>query len=306
MNRKEELKDLYRQRRECLFYHGKIPRMVRLRKILHPFVINSARLESKISGRRVTVVSDNRSSLKGPFIYACSHVGWDDIQMTFESLHDHAWLFWGNPEYRTLHYYVLLANGAVCVDTYHKADRGIAKETAIRLLQKGESLLIYPEGAWNIIPNLPVMKLFTGAAEMAVSAGVDIVPIGISQSSANEFFISFGENISTSEYGLERKKEITQILRDRMATEVWKTWEVQPRLNRQSLPQDAEQEFYDFLESQMHGVFTIKDCENERYHDQIITSPDNVFAHLNALIPCRENAFLFNKRLSLAGKVSNQ
>ena len=269
-------------------------------------MVNSARLESKINGRKVNIVSDSRVSRKGPFVYACSHVGWDDIQMTFESMHDHAWLFWGNPEYRTLHYYVLLANGAVCVDTYHKADRGIAKETAIRLLQKGQSILIYPEGAWNIIPNLPVMKLFAGAAEMAASAGVDIVPIGISQSSTNEFFISFGEVISTSEYGLEGKNELTQTLRDRIATEVWKTWEAQPRLIRKSLPPAAEQGFYDFLESQMHGVFTIKDCENERYHDRLTTSPDDAFAHLNNLIPCRENAFLFNKRLSPAGKVLNQ
>ena len=33
------------------------------------------------------------------------------------------------------------------------------------------------------------------------------------------------------------------------------------------------------------------------------TEPEDAFAHLNKLIPCRENAFLFNKRLSPAGKV---
>lgn len=41
--------------------------------------------------------------------------------------------------------------------------------------------MIFPEGAWNISENLLVMKLYTGAAEMAIRTGADIVPIAIEQ-----------------------------------------------------------------------------------------------------------------------------
>ncbi len=36
------------------------------------------------------------------------------------------------------------------------------------------------------------------------------------------------------------------------------------------------------------------------YHallEQCISKPQSVWAHLERLVPCRENAFLFNKRL---------
>ena len=291
------MKIFYTQKREKMYRAGKLPRLIRFRKLIHPIVINSARIESLLCGRKVTVVNDSRSTRKGTFVYACSHIDWDDIQMAFESMKAHAWLFWGNPEYRAMHYYVLLANGAVCVDLYSKTDRKIAKETAIKMLQKGESLLIFPEGAWNIMTNLPVMKLFPGAADIAISAGVGIVPIGISQNGSNEYYISFGEIIPTDNFSIDSRNELTQLLRDHIASEVWKTWEAQPQQRRQDFPPDAERSFYQFLESKMHGVYSIEDIENERYHDRLAISPKEAFYHLNNLIPCRDNAFLFNKRL---------
>lgn len=49
-----------------------------------------------------------------------------------------------------------------------------------------------PEGACNITPNLPVMKLYDGTASMALETGADIIPIRIEQYD-NDFFVCIGE-----------------------------------------------------------------------------------------------------------------
>ena len=272
-----DAKTYYRRKREKLFRKGKIPRGIRIRRLLHPLIISCLPLARKLSKQKLAVIHDGRIPGNGPFVYACSHIGWDDIQMTFEAIHDHAWLFWGDPEYFTPHYYALMANGAVCLDSSHKTDRGITKDTAVRLLQKGESLLIYPEGAWNVMENLPVMKLFPGAAEMAIQTGAEIIPIGIAMNGLNDFCVSIGKNIQTKGYRPEDKWKLTELLRDRMATEVWRTWEHFPRIRRADLPDNPKQWFEDFLTSQMHGIYTVDDFHRDRYHDRRVTEPEEVF-----------------------------
>ena len=189
-----------------------------------------------------------------------------------------------------------MANGAICLDSYNKKDRAIAKDTAIKLLRKGQSLLIYPEGAWNITPNLPVMKLFSGAADIAITAGVDIVPVGIIQDGIKDYYLSIGENISTKNYGAKDKYLLTARLRDKIATEVWNAMEALPITKRETLSGNTRQEFEDFLTSQMNGAFTIEDCENERYHDKGIVETGDAFAHLSSVFLNKNSAFLFNKR----------
>ena len=40
---------------------------------------------------------------------------------------------------------------------------------------------------------------------------------------------------------------------------------------------------------------SLEDALSEAFHDKNIQEPEEVFAHLSALIPCWENAFLFRK-----------
>ena len=293
-----ELKDRYRIKRKKAFQRERIPGWIRTRRCLHPVLIRAIKLARVAGKQKLHVIKDDRNPSNKPIVYACNHIGWDDIQMTFEAIQDHAWLFWGNPEYRTPHYYVLMGNGAVCVDSYDKEDRRIAKETAIRLLKAGESLLIYPEGAWNAISNLPVMKLFPGAAEIAILSGAEIVPIGIAQNGPNEYCVSIGRNFPTYGYSVSEKWVLTEKLRDLIAKEVWNTWEALPLAKRADLPRNAQQAFEDFLSSQMHGAFTMVEVHRERFHDEKEREADEAFRHLGDLAVSRRNSFLMNKRCS--------
>jgi len=63
------------------------------------------------------------------------------------------------------------ANGCICVDTRDRAERKIGYARAVELLGTGTSPLIFPEGAYNVFENLPVMKTFPGAVRMARRVG---------------------------------------------------------------------------------------------------------------------------------------
>lgn len=47
---------------------------------------------------------------------------------------------------------------------------------------------------------------------------------------------------------------------------------------------------------QMQGIYVIDDIEATRFHTKDEIEQKEAFAHLDKLIPCRENAFLLRKR----------
>lgn len=59
--------------------------------------------------------------------------------------------------------------------------------------------MIFPEGAWNVTENLPVMPLFAGAAEMGILTGAEIVPIAF-EKYGKDFYVNIGKNISPENF----------------------------------------------------------------------------------------------------------
>ena len=198
----EELAKYYKeQRKEAI--EGKIPlseKSIRIRNKIHQLLLQIVIIDRLFSHETVTVLKDERVKNNHPKVFACTHIGGNDIQRTFEAIKDPAYLFLGDPQelYRNLEGLLLYLNGVICLETRDKIDRGIAKKRSIELLEKGGNLLIYPEGAWNISPNLPVMKLYKGAVNIAVKTKADLIPIAIEQIE-NHFYVSIGKNIMTSD-----------------------------------------------------------------------------------------------------------
>lgn len=52
--------------------------------------------------------------------------------------------------------------GVILVDRYDKENRAAALRKAERVLGHGGNILIFPEGVWNMSPNLIVRKLYSG------------------------------------------------------------------------------------------------------------------------------------------------
>lgn len=150
-------------------------------------------MDRKVSKETVSVINDERMITDKPKIYACTHIGGNDIQRVFEVIKEHAYLFLGDPKglYKDISGLLLFLNGVINMEIKDKTDRFIDKKRAIELLNKNGNLLIFPEGAWNITPNLLVMDLYKEAVLMARETGADIIPVAIEQYD-NDFFVSIG------------------------------------------------------------------------------------------------------------------
>lgn len=288
-----ELEEYYRECRASAYENNESVKGIKWRQMVHFLLIAGLRISRIISGEKLCLINDKHIDTGKPIIYACTHIGWSDIEMTFAAIKTHAYLFWGDPRemYRRSEGLLLAINGVICCDTDYKNDRFIGKETCIRLLQQGGSLLIYPEGAWNIIENQIVMPLYSGTAEMAIRTGAEIVPIAIEQYDKS-YYVNIGENINLSGYMLSQKRQATEELRDVLCTLKWEIWEKYGKALRADIPDGYIHIFLARYEEQMDDVYTLEDVRNTCYHPKT-TSPEEAFSFKYNLIPSRNNIFLY-------------
>lgn len=289
----QELETYYRERRKFRFESGRRLKHIHLRETFYPLFSKFLMLDRFSRKQTITVIGRQRK-YREQVIYACTHIGENDLENIYETIRRGCWWFVGNPcvLYKSVSGLLLYLNGSIFLETSDKDDRRIAYLRAVELLKSGGSLMIFPEGARNGTVNLPVMELFPGTAKMALETNTKIVPIAIEQY-GRRFIVNFGDELLSEDF--HDYTELTQKLRDVLATLKWEIWEREPLQSRGSLPTDYSELFRKEFEARIYPYDTPETIERSRFHGKI-SSPQEAFAHLNQLIPCRENAFLFRER----------
>ncbi len=272
-----------------------------LKKILHPFPYIAIVTDRIISGNKVITLSDKREKTDNPIIYACAHCHPEDPTTAFEVIKEHAYLFLGDPEdvYQKIEGLLLELNGVINVETrvkqsyieellnlnliqeeeienlkeIIKKDRKLAYSKAVEILKKNTNLLIFPEGAVNITPNLPVMKLYPGTVKMALETGAEIVPIALERY-GNRFYANIGHNIKVTDRGAESVQYYNSKLRDDLATLKWEIWEYQGIKKRSECP--TEEAYIDEVMGTSSFIYSVEDIYETMYHDKSITEPEDV------------------------------
>lgn len=293
----EDLVFYYAEQRKLKFAKGEKLKGISLRKRLHFLVKLILKIDQVNSNEKIVVIRNlHKKKDNVPTIYACTHIGGNDIQRAFQVINDPAYLMLGDPGilYRMPIYWGLKLNGVIPLETADREDRKIAYARAIELLKNGGNLLIYPEGAWNVSPNLVVMKTFTGTVRMAQETGAEIVPIAMEQY-GDTFYINIGENYFIPQESDKSADEWNAELRSELATLKWEIMEHQPSLKRSEIPNDYIDAFQAEIVNRCNfGYgFTLEDALKEAFHDKQIHAKEEAFSHLGDLVPCRENAFLF-------------
>ena len=267
----DQLIEYYRNERKYI-YENNIPiKGIKWRKRIHKIMFAIIKMKRVLLHQKLTILHDEREDTDKTLIYACTHIGRYDIEMALESIQDTCFLFLGSPGklYRSLNGVLVYLFGFIGCDTTEKEDRHIAKELAIRTLKQGGNILIFPEGAWNITENQVVMKLYTGTIEMAIRSGADIVPIAIEQYEKS-FYINIGKNISLDETSdLNKKRKLSDDLRDTLCTLKWEIWEQFPITKRSSLPENMGQIFVEKIMSETANDYTIEEIERDRFHTSL-------------------------------------
>lgn len=298
----EEMIDYYRDLREYIYLKGEKVKGIKLRQTIKPIIVKFLKLQRLFTGKKLEILGDE--SIKEdnrPTIYAISHIGRYDLEIVCEAIKEQAHILCGDPEtmYRNLDGFMAQLNGAVYVDTDSKSDRHVAKETAIKVLEQGGNILIYPEGIWNLEPARPILPLYPGVIEMAYRTNASIVPVGIEQYD-DKFIVNIGKNFEVSDYidsdnyTKEQENEARDALRDAMASLKWKIWETAGECSREDFP---ESYYDDFVNQRLNEwpVYDRSTLEKRTFKEKGVTSQNEVYQFTKKLIPKKENAFLFRK-----------
>ncbi len=301
----EELVKYYSELRKENYRNGQELKGINLRKRIYFLVSLILKIDELLSKEKIVVIKDEHIKTNKPKIYACTHIGGNDIQRTFQVINEPAYLMLGDPGilYKMPIYQGLKMNGVIPLETKDREDRKIAYNRAIELLNKGGNLLIYPEGAWNVTPNLVVMKIFNGTVRMAKETGVDIVPIGVEQY-GNKFYFNIGKNYSIAKNSPKSLDELRDELREKLATLKWEIMETQPKLDHSTITED----YLDKFQAEIVGRcnygygFSLEDAISESFHDKNVISEEEVFAFLKNLEINTNNAFLMKDKLRLLKK----
>ncbi|MBS6196026.1 MAG: 1-acyl-sn-glycerol-3-phosphate acyltransferase [Clostridiales bacterium] len=273
-----ELEDYYREQRKYRFQQGKRLKHIGLREALYPLFVKFLVIDRLFRKQTITTMGNQRK-YKKPVIYACTHIGENDLENIYEKISRGCWWFVGDPciLYKNISGLWLYLNGCILLETGDKVDRHIAYRRAVELLKGGGSLMIFPEGARNGTENLPVMELFPGAVKMSIETDTPIVPVGIEQYD-RRFVINFGEALSPVEYPVQ--EEFKVVLRDAMATLKWEIWEREGIQSRSNLSENYRELFLQEFEKRIQPWDTLETVERSRFHSKSELEQREVSAYL--------------------------
>lgn len=293
----DELTEYYKLLRKYEYETGvPIDKGLMVRKAIHPVLLNAIKLSRKIEGKNLTILVDESTPTDRPVIYASNHIGRFDVEMCFEALKNHAYLFLGDPRdiYQSYVGLILYLNGMIALETDDKPDRFIAKERAIELLNKNGSILIYPEGAWNLTAEKIIVPIYSGTVEMAIKSNAIIVPMAIEQY-GQDYVVNIGKNIDLSGKDLKDKSILSEDLRNTLATLRWQIWETTDTVKRSDIPDDYFSTYVKNIMDESEFIYTADDAFNSYYRPKDQTSPEEAFAFMKKLVPSKNNAFLLKK-----------
>ena len=310
----DKLGEYYRKKRKYLYEKDELFKNFPLKAKLHKVLLELMSLNRRFIDKQSLKILKNESVQSDkPVIYAITHIGMYDYQIVSEAIQEHQVPFSGDPEemYRTFNGLLLELNGIIYCDTDNKEDRNLAKESSIRLLEKGYNLLIYPEGIWNLSPNLLTLPLFPGIINMALEADVEIVPVGILQYD-KEFIVNIGKN-----YKVDKEKTVDeqrQELRDIMATLKYEIIESRGIEEREKIG-DYAKKHRNFVDERLYEWFNKKEnkpfyndeiLKHRTYREKNISLPNQAFDYFKKIKLNKNNAFMFRKDESLPEEVQTE
>lgn len=241
---------------------------------------------------KVAVEQPCRLLTNKPVIYAVNHFCFADMPIICRIIPKRGYVFAGKQRLGFLDWLYFILNGVIFVDRKDKEDMAASKQAIIGYLAKRCPLIMFPEGTWNLTENQLMLPMKWGIIDIVKETGAQIVPTVLEYDrEQKKCFVCFGEPIIFS--AGDDKAEAIIALRDTMATMRWKFWERNSIFHRVELDMDAERQKLHYSVEEYPPI----DWDYESsciYHPY--TEPEDAFAHLDRLIPCRENAFLFRRR----------
>lgn len=256
--------------------------LIRLRELIYPLLM-------LLSGTKVRCrveVENAYTPIPGKtIIFAANHSAFQDTPIMLKITKRHSYVLVGKQNLAFVDWLFFMLNGTIWIDRKSKGDMAASKDAILACLGKGQSLLWFPEGTWNLTPSQLMMPIKWGIVDIARQADAQIIPVALDY--------DWVQNICRVKFGrpmagecLRDKAEAVGRLRDTMATLRWDLMCEQQILSRGEI--DPAQ-----LEQEMYRVIDDYPPLNWEYERSCIYHPyPTVEIIPHELIPNRENAFL--------------
>ena len=208
-----------------------------LRAFINPLVLMMSRTRVKA---KLTLRHAEHRRPRGAVIYAVNHSNSLDVPLACRAAGRHSWVLVGKQRLYLSDRLFFCLNGTIWVDRKDKRDMQKAKDRILRHMEKGHSLIFFPEGTWNLTENLLMLPMKWGIIELAQKAKVPIVPMILEYSEDKMGCTAWiGEQMSVK--GLSLADGITQ-LRDKMAEMRWQMWEEKGLYSRAEMDSETERQ----------------------------------------------------------------
>ena len=172
----------------------------------------------------------------------------------------------------------------------------------LRVLNHGNSVLIFPEGGFNNTENLLVQKLFASPYILARETGIKVVPIApFYEFGSDTIYMNAGEPMDLSVY--EDKKEALRDLRDALATLVYENIEKHSTpIVREELGYDPRLDFMEQRRLEYMKTKWTKDVWDEEltiYQDEADKEYKAVMESMDEVNVTKDNAEIMGPILAL-------
>ena len=243
----------------CL-WGGQIGKLLGEKFLSNPLVIeNRNRLMDAAS-----TAPDNGITLPDePVIFCVNHHLKDDILGAGRAAPRHAYILFGSLPafFNTFDGVSAWLNGVVLCNRKVAASRKTSTENAIRVLQMGGNLLIFPEGVWNKTPERLLLDFWPVIYRIAKATGAKVVPVvhyirnTEDPSPENVIHAVVDEPLRVDDLP---EKEALSLLRDRMATWYYLMMERYGKSTRQELLGDfgsSEEAWEDYIAEHTRPIY---------------------------------------------------
>ena len=223
-----------------------------------------------------------------PIIFAANHSAFQDTPIMLRVTKRRSYILSGKQNLAFIDWIFFVLNGTIWVDRKSKEDMAASKNAVLEYLAKGQSILWFPEGTWNLTANQLMMPMKWGIIDVARQADAQIIPAALDYDrEANICRIKFGAPMAGD--ALENKAEAIRDLRDALATLRWDLMCNQLVLHRADITPEQ-------LRKEMYRAIDDYPPLNWEYESACIYHPyPQVEIVPTGLIPSRENTFLFRK-----------
>lgn len=145
----------------------------KLRKLIHPLLLKA------VKGRIYFPIEilNSMPKIEGNKLIAINHSCVLDAPVSSLVIKDHFYFLVGKQSLEPIDRIFFRLNGVVYVDRKSKKNKKKSLQKMLKILRGGKSLLMCPEGTWNLTPSKPMLPLNWGIIDLAKQTGVPIIPL---------------------------------------------------------------------------------------------------------------------------------